>query len=65
MQTIQTRMHRVKQKRSIGELAVWILLVCAFALDIAAAVWGTVLTVVILTVAVVLAAVTLKLGSRS
>ena len=55
----------MKQKRSIGELAVWILLVCAFALDIAAAVWGTVLTVVILTVAVVLAAVTLKLGSRS
>jgi hypothetical protein len=53
-------------KRPTGAiLAVWILLVCALALDIAAAVWGTVLTVVIFSVAALLAAGTLKLGSRS
>jgi hypothetical protein len=48
-----------------GVLAVWVLLVCALGLDIAAAIWGTVASVVILSVAVLLAAGTLKLGTKS
>jgi hypothetical protein len=45
--------------------AVWILLVCAVALDVAALLWGTLLSVVVLTVAALLAGVTLKIGGRS
>jgi hypothetical protein len=48
----------------MGVLAVWILLVCAVALDIAALLWGTLLSVVVLTVAALLAGVTLKMGER-
>jgi hypothetical protein len=48
----------------MGVLVVWILLVCAVALDIAALLWGTLLSVVVLTVAALLAGVTLKMGER-
>jgi hypothetical protein len=49
---------------SVGVLAVWILLVCAVALDVAALLWGTLLSVVVLTVAALLAGATLKMNSR-
>jgi hypothetical protein len=52
-------------KRGIGELTIWVLLVCAFLLDIAAALWGTLLTVVIFSFAALLAAGTLKIRARS
>jgi hypothetical protein len=48
----------------VGVLAVWILLVFAVALDIAALFWGTLLSVVVLTVAALLAGATLKMASR-
>jgi len=48
----------------VGVLAVWILLVCAVALDIAALLWGTLLSVIVLTVAALLAGATLKMGPR-
>jgi hypothetical protein len=56
---------KMKRMPTGGVLAVWILLVCALALDIAAAIWGTVVSVVILSVAVLLAAGTLKMGTKS
>jgi hypothetical protein len=49
---------------AVGVLAVWILLVCAVALDVAALLWGTLLSVVVLTVAALLAGATLKMGAR-
>jgi hypothetical protein len=48
----------------VGLLAVWILLVFAVALDVAALLWGTLLSVVILTFAALLAGATLKFGGR-
>jgi hypothetical protein len=52
------------REESVGVLAVWILLGLALALDIAALLWGTLLSVVVLTVAVLVAGATLKMNSR-
>jgi hypothetical protein len=46
-------------------LLVWILLVIAVLLDIAAFIWGSVLSVVLLSVGVLVAAGALKLGGKS
>jgi hypothetical protein len=51
--------------RGSGVLAIWILLAIAIALDIAALIWGTVLSVVLLSVGVLVAGAALKLGGRS
>jgi hypothetical protein len=48
----------------VGVLAVWILLGVALALDVAALLWGTLLSVVVLTVAALLAGATLKINAR-
>jgi hypothetical protein len=48
-----------------GALVIWILLIVAILLDIAALIWGTVLSVVLLSVGVLLAGGALKLGARS
>ena len=48
-----------------GVLAIWILLIVAVALDIAALIWGNLLSVVILSVGVLVAGGALKLGDRS